>query len=219
MKKSRCFNWQKAYEGWGDWGRAAGYYDKHLELSRERGDHHQEVNILLAKANLHHKWRQAGLARKVGQQALEVAQTHEDTQALGKVWNYLGDLEKKLGDIKQASEYYKEAVEVGEGSGDLEAQAMALSNLGMTYHVMGRKWQANRSVERAYKLAHRSEDEESLMWVSYRLGKILFDQEKWSKARPFIKEAEQLFAKFQMQKRVEEMQRIRAELDRHQYSN
>jgi tetratricopeptide (TPR) repeat protein len=89
----------------------------------------------------------------------------------------------------------------------------------MAYHLMGRKWQASRSVERAYKLARRVEDEEGLMWASYRLGKVLFDQEKWAKARPFIEQAEQLFAKFQLQKQVEEMQRIRAELDRHQYSS
>ena len=56
------------------------------------------------------------------------------------------------------------------------------------------------------------------MWASYSYGRVLFDQEKWSKARPFIEEAEELFAKFHLQSQVEEMQRMRAELDRHQYS-
>lgn len=219
VEEGSLFHLAKAYEGWGDWGRAAEYYDEHLELSRARGDWQKEIDVLLAKANLHHKWRQAGTARKVGQQALEVAQNWEDGSAVGKVWNYLGDLENKLGDIKQAAEYYKEAVEVAEESGNLPAQAVALSNLGMAYHVMGRRWQAGRSVERAYKLARQANDETSMMWASYSWGKFLYDQEKWAKARPFIEQAEQLFAKFQLQSQVEEMQRIRVELDRHQYSS
>jgi tetratricopeptide (TPR) repeat protein len=209
----------KAYEGWGDWGRAGEYYDEHLELSRERGDWRKEVAILLAQANLHYKSRQAGVARKVGQDALAIAQEHEEAAEIGKVWNYLGDLENRLGDTRQASEYYKEAVGVAERSGDVAAQALALSHLGLAYYVMGRRWQASRSVERAYKLARGAENEASLMWACYSQGKILYDQQKWSKARPFIEQAEQLFAKFQLQSQVEEMQRIRAELDRHQYSS
>jgi tetratricopeptide (TPR) repeat protein len=218
FEERALFHLAQAYEGWGDWGRAADYYDEHLELSRAREEWQKEVDVLLAKAELHYKWRQAGLARKVAQEALEVARQHGDGHTLVKVWLYLGELENKLGDVKQAADYYKEAVEAAETTDDLAMQANALGSLGMAYHTMGRKWQTNRYVEKSYKLARRSENDESLMWASYRLAKVLFEQEKWAKARPFVENAEKLFAKYQLQERVEEMQRLRAELDRYQFS-
>jgi tetratricopeptide (TPR) repeat protein len=167
--------------------------------------------------DLYRKLNQIGFTRESYGNALEIAQTHQHTVSIVNILVKLGNMSRDLGDIRQAVESYKEAASVAHDGNDLRGEAIAMSNLGDMYGMMGRNWQAVRSAEKGLKLAEKAGDDNSLMWTNYRLGMLHYKQEKWSKARPFIIKAEQLFAKARMQEMIEDTQRIRADLDRQEY--
>jgi tetratricopeptide (TPR) repeat protein len=143
--------------------------------------------------DVYYKTRQTRLAQQFYEEWLELAQQEKDRAGQTEALVRLGRVSIENEDSRQAIELCKRALSLAEKIKNKRLQAMALGDLALAYQAAGKNWQANRTGERALKLADEVGIDESVAWAAFKYALIAHRQEKWSKALPPAKRAAALF--------------------------
>ncbi|NJN54679.1 MAG: tetratricopeptide repeat protein [Anaerolineae bacterium] len=78
-----------------------------------------------------------------------------------------------------------------------------MGSYGVIYHDMGNKRAAVSNLEKALTTAKKSKRSVSVASASYKLAKVLIEQERWDKAEPHAQLAHQLYTKMGKTQMVE----------------
>jgi serine/threonine protein kinase len=184
----------RAMKAYGDSRGAIDYYRQHLALSRETGDLKSEVRMMKAMATIFREMQDLKSADKMLAEYLAVARASGNHRYLGDAMNQLGDVARENADPLEALEYYKAALSLAQEKKAPLAEATALGNMSMAYNEMGKRWQANRSGEKALKVTLRVGDARGVAWARYKLALVYFSQKRWEKADSQARHAQRLFA-------------------------
>ncbi len=202
----------KAYESWGDSGRAIQYYRDLFTAVRGDKEWETEREIWPNIISLYTKLKQAREALQAGEEYLARALEHHDLTASIDAYNRLGELYRRIKDIKRASEYFKKALSLARDNQDIGAEAVSLGNLALAYQQMDsmtRGWQASRNMEKALARAQEVEDEALMAEMTYKMAFLLYRQRKFSRAEDYAEQAGHLaktLSDEQMQERVRKLQ-------------
>ncbi len=185
----------RAYEAWGDWGRAIDYLQQTQYMIEKRDDAGELARHYIQLAVLYRKSAQWKVAVEVYTTALQIIRNIPDVHLEVDVLNYMASTSLEVKETRQALEYLKEALELSQKQNYDVGEAATLSNYGLLYQDMGKKWQAVRHLEKALTVAKKSRRSSSVASASFKLAKVLVAQEKWDKAIPHARLAQQLYAK------------------------
>ena len=206
-------NLARAFESWGDFGRAIDYLAEARDLSEEKADWKKVIWYWSEIGAIHMKAKQHLSAQNAFQVALDLSRDHNVLSGVNDALNNLGDAARQMKDPKSAMEYYKEAQELARQYNNDAAEATAVSNIGLAYQDMGKKWQATRSLEKGLSLAKKSRRGSSVALASLKLARVLCNQSKWDKAEPHAELALQLYSKMGNEEKVAYLERMLATIE------
>jgi tetratricopeptide (TPR) repeat protein len=146
-------------------------------------------------AALYRRSTQWKVALEMYETALKLIRDIPDLYLEVEVLNHMASTVHEIKDTKQAMEYLKEAMELSQKRSYDVGEAATWSNYGLMYQDMGKKWQAIRHLEKALAVAKKSRRSGSVAAASLKLAKVLVEQERWDKAVPHARLAQQLYAK------------------------
>ena len=81
-------------------------------------------------------------AEVLQRRALDLLRQGGDHQREWSIWCNLGTMRMDHGDLHEADEHYNQALSLALGLGQIEAQALVLSNMGTLYWRLGQRDQA-----------------------------------------------------------------------------
>ncbi len=209
----------RAYEAWGDLSRAIDFLIKGRDLAEAAAHwkkviwYWSEIGVLQMRA------KQPLGAQNSFQASLDLAQEHHFLTGVNDALNNLGDVSRQRQEFKSAMEYYKEAQELARQYKNEAAEATAVSNIGLTYQDMGKKWQAIRSLEKGLSLAKKSRRGSSVSAASFKLADVYCQQEKWEKAEPHATLSLQLYKKMGDASKVAYLEKLLTMIDKRKGDN
>jgi DNA-binding SARP family transcriptional activator/predicted ATPase len=142
------------YHRLGEWDLAASYYQTALALCEK----HPEGEDIRARIKTDwcltaYRGGEIELAADLAEQALELAESSQDTLALAQAHNALGILARSEADHHRAVEHFQTSLSLAESLDAPGAQVAALNNLALAYRESGDLEQALRLTEAALTLA------------------------------------------------------------------
>jgi serine/threonine protein kinase/Tfp pilus assembly protein PilF len=185
----------RAYEAWGDWGRAIDYLQQTQFMVEKRNDPRERARYYMQLASLYRKSTQWKVALEMYETALKIIRGIPDLSLEVEVLNHMASTVHEIKDTNRAMEYLKDALELSQKRNYDVGEAATLSNYGLIYQDMGKKWQAVRYLDKALTVAKKSRRSGSVAAASFKLAKVLVEQERWDKAVPHAQLAQQLYAK------------------------
>ncbi len=220
-EQQSLINLGRAFERWGDLSRAVDCFEQHLAISRQLGNRKAQLTILKILGGLYHKLKQYRLSEKAYGDFLVFVRENNNQTAECDALNKLGDVVLDRGDVRQAEQHYKDALKIAQERKDVLAEAITTSNLATVNFIVANnsgsltgRWQATRLGEKALALAQKSGDENGIAGVSYKLALLFYNQERWDKAGPHAKTAEELFVRLNNGEMTERARRLSGEIDR-----
>jgi CHAT domain-containing protein len=91
------------------------------------------------------------------------------------MWGNAANIYKMLGEKEKALQYYEQELDSIRRAGDRQAEASALSNIGMTYDDMGDRQKALDYLDRAQKLIGPNGDPHDLATLYVNLGSVYIE--------------------------------------------
>ena len=114
-----------------------------------------------------------------------------DKVGLGRVYNNVGEVYKKMGDYKKALEFLKASIELNVS--DQRTQALTLYNIGELYIFMNDLPMASQYIEQSLSLAIKNNDRRTIGYSYIGLGLILAKQKKPREALEYFIQAEKIW--------------------------
>ncbi|MBI1281917.1 MAG: TIR domain-containing protein [Anaerolineaceae bacterium] len=146
------------------------------------------TNWMLAKISVGHLGAAYGslgdITRSIinCEQALQLAQEHDDQQGtstwlcnLATAYSYLGKLEKSI-------EYYERGLAIDREIGNKEGEGYDLAALGEIYHAMGHTENTSQYYDQALAIFQETDDRSNESYTRKQMGDALSDQGKWVEA-------------------------------------
>lgn len=203
-----------AYGAWGDLGRTAGYLEEVLAILRQHEDVEGEIEILDKLGGIYGRISQWKTATKTYQTMLALLQAREDWEGISDALNKLGDVARLSGKSKVAIEYFREGLEVAREHKIPYMEAVSLSNIGLAYNDMNKKWRATWNLDKGISAAKKSKDLATYGLASYRMALVLGKQGKWQKAEPHATRARKIYAQLGDELMQEKLTKMLAEIER-----
>ncbi|MCA9977922.1 MAG: tetratricopeptide repeat protein, partial [Anaerolineales bacterium] len=214
IERQTLFDLGRDYEKWGDLGRAIEYYQQHLAVIEEQDGGWQLKKDVIAKFGpLYAKLKQFRTSIEASEHYLEQSRAHGDRHAEVDALQQMGLVYRVVADTGKAINYYRDALNVARDIRDVEAEALAMGSLALTYYDMGRKWQATRSMEKAMSRAEESGSPSLIATSAYRLALILCRQKKWGKAQSYADQAYELFHELKNESMLERANKLLDAID------
>jgi predicted ATPase/DNA-binding SARP family transcriptional activator len=119
------------YQRLGEWEQAEECFRSAIEAARQGGAAGLQSQIYAHWSRTSHLQGQAERALELATQALELAESVENDQALAHAYNILGILYRGQQELLQAGEQIKKSLEIAERTGDVALHMAALNNLAL----------------------------------------------------------------------------------------
>ncbi len=112
----------------------------------------------------------------------------EDMQA-ALIYNNLGLALRDLGQIRQAREYFEQALQLRRRAGDRKGEAAAINHLGRIYADLGEKEQAKEYLEQALGIRREVKDRQGETTTLNNLGNVYADLGEKKRAKEYLEQA------------------------------
>ena len=144
-----------AYSALDDYTKAVEAHKSVLNIARDLGDQYLELNALinLTDASLQNKNFQSGQGFALVAQSL--AESLESTPSLVLIYDLLGMISSRQGDLRSAVEFHQQAFETANSLGDLQRQGIALANQGLALEGLTELNEAFQAMQGAQELFSR----------------------------------------------------------------
>lgn len=154
----------------------------HYDLALRNNNGQQLVKALNNRALAYLVQGQVDSSLSSLERCVQIADTLEDKLIQAKLLGNMGNLERELGHLPKAVEYYRGSLAFFSESGDLDIQARLLSNIGLVYHDIKELDLAYLYLDSARGIyeEERSLEENGYLWLI--MGTIHHDQGEYDKA-------------------------------------
>jgi len=112
----------------------------------------------------------------------------EDTQA-ALIYNNLGLALRDLGQMRQAQEYFEQALRLRRRAGDLKGEGATLNHLGRVYADLGEMEQAKQYLEQALHIRREVKDRQGEATTLNNLGNAYADLGEMEQAKQYLEQA------------------------------
>jgi tetratricopeptide (TPR) repeat protein len=118
-------------------------------------------------------------------------QSIRDSLGLGKVYNNIGEVNKRFGEYKKALDYLQQSIDLRKGDTTL---ALTLYNIGEVYLVTRQYDLATSYINKSMDEAKRFRDERSISYCYWSMARIKMAQGQFGDALPYFRLAEARWA-------------------------
>jgi tetratricopeptide (TPR) repeat protein len=141
-----------AYNTLGDYTKSIEAHKSVLKTAVDLQNHTLQLNALinLADANLQNKNYQS--AQGFALVALDLAETLESLTSKALIYDLLGMITSRQGDLRSAVDYHQQAFLIAESLGDLQRQAIALANQGLALEGLTEHKKAHQVLKQAEEI-------------------------------------------------------------------
>jgi len=155
IRASAAGNLGLAYCTLNDYTKAIEAHKSVLKIAQDLQDQSMELNALinLADASLQNKSFQS--AQGFALVAQNLAESLESTPSLVLIYDLMGMISSRGGDLRSAVEYHQQAFETAKSLGDLQRQGIALANQGLALEGLTELNKAHQSMQQAQELFSR----------------------------------------------------------------
>jgi predicted ATPase/DNA-binding SARP family transcriptional activator len=167
------------YERRGDWELAESHFEAALAALGQDGAAGVRSRIYADWSRATHHHGQIKRALDLAQQALDLAETAQDTRALAQAHNTLGILASSQDDLSNARRHLEQSLALAEQLDDLSARIAALNNLALACRSSG-------DVDRAIELTEAA--------LHNNLADLLHSAGRTEDAMPHLKQAVSIYA-------------------------
>jgi signal transduction histidine kinase/ActR/RegA family two-component response regulator len=130
------------------------YYLRALDICNQTGDLVNQVNALVSIGNVYWYDNDNAMALSYYVKALTVSQKPEyKGEHPGGILNNIGNVNRSLGKLDAAIDYYKQALTISTEIGDRNQIAITLKNIGIAYKESGKLSEAIQSLMQSKSLA------------------------------------------------------------------
>lgn len=162
MEMGFLFRTGEAYQKAFEYERASSYYHQALTLARMQGDEVSEATILQLLGSLSFACERTGEARGFAEDSLRKYARHHVVGGVGEVCALLSQIEVEAGDLLNAKQYARKAIQFCGRVGASLSEATALCVLGRILGMSDQRDGAVEALERAQVIlldvdAHRAE--------------------------------------------------------------
>eukprot|EP00727_Mastigamoeba_balamuthi_P006346 m51a1_g2331 hypothetical protein (809) ;mRNA; f:525096-528157 len=131
-----CLSIGNEHYGLGEFSKAVDYYEKYLEVSKER-DKGEQARAYTSLGNAYYGLGEFSRAIEFYIKAMEIAKETGDKVAEGRALGNLGNSHHSLGEYKQAIVYHERRLELAKEAVDVAGEGKALLSLGTAYAGLG----------------------------------------------------------------------------------
>ncbi|MBX3060445.1 MAG: tetratricopeptide repeat protein [Anaerolineae bacterium] len=204
----------RAYEAWGDWGRAIEYLAQTFYMVEKRNNLLEQARYYGQLGALYRRSAQWKAALELYEKALELAQRAGNLAIEIELLNHIATTLNETNDSKEALARLKEALDLAKERNYDVGEAATLSNLGLIHQDMGNKRAAISHLEKGLATAKKTKRSANVAAASYKLAKVLVEQERWDKAEPHARLAHQLYGKMGKAQMVETLTEMLADIEK-----
>ena len=159
-------------------------------LESVRGAERVQILIQLARATQRNAPREA---IPYAQQALDLAESIDDTGGTADALGNLGTSNYFLGEYDAALDYYERSLDAAEEIEDDERTANALNNIGVIYFVWGEHDECLEHYTRALEIRKKIGDKKGLAVAYNNLGNVYDTAERYEESLKYYSEALPLY--------------------------
>jgi len=195
----------------GEFNEAQYYYDKSLAIDKERKDTLEQIRVYnnlnylyllsgrldLSLQSAHEGARLIGIMKQRGTFPSSMQQFGNKKSEWVEAYFYtnIGQINMKVGNYKEALQYYKKAISSIEASGDKIYYASALNDMALAYRQLKQYDQALACIQKALTI-NKEIDNEFGVGLNYQiLGDIYAQTEDLTSARTLLDEGMQILEK------------------------
>ena len=222
LHRSVLINIATVYEMFGEYGEAAGYIQKSLEIpgSQTKQD---EVELTARLATLYAEMGRSEDAIAIATEALESS----DAAAFKNVRAYILSCRSQAyvenNELEKALEDLDEAIEIEEGLGNEKELRPLRGNKGTVLHLLGRVEEAYQILQECYNSLEKIEDPLNSALVQMRIVRILVDETtslyNLDRASLIVEEALEKLKRVGARKDVISVLKLRAQISRQKNSH
>lgn len=174
----------------GEWELA----ESHFEAALRAANGNDTSTIYADWSLTAHRRGQAQQAFELARQALHLAETSQDEQALAQAHNMLGMLASHQGDVEEARHHLEQSLSLAESLGDPGMQAAALNNLAQAYRTSGGVERALALTEAALALCIAQGDRHHEAALHSNLADLLHAAGRGEEAMAHLKQAVSIYS-------------------------
>lgn len=182
------------YERRGDWELAESHFEAALAALGQDGAAGVRSRIYADWSRATHHHGQVKQALTLAQQALDLAETAQDTRALAQAHNTLGILASSQDDLPNARRHLEQSLALAEQLDDLSARIAALNNLALACRSSGDIDRAIELTEAALALCAALGDRHREAALHNNLADLLHSTGRTEAAMPHLKQAVSIYA-------------------------
>ncbi|MCK4801922.1 MAG: tetratricopeptide repeat protein [Anaerolineales bacterium] len=155
LRASAGGNLGLAYSALDDYIKAIEAHKSVLKIAQDLGDQSMELNALINLADASAQNKSFQPAQGFALVAQDLAESLESLSSLVLIYDLLGMISSRLGDLRSAVEYHQQAFETAKSLGDLHRQGIALANQGLALEGLTELNKAYQSMEQAQEIFSR----------------------------------------------------------------
>lgn len=179
----------RAYEQWGDFGRATSYFQEAAQMLADQNDQVGLMRVWHQLGEISYRQRQLKQARQQFEQMIVFARAANHIVGQIAALNRIGDVLIELNDANEAMDCYRLACDLAKENQQMKAQVRSMVNVARAYDAQNKRWQAGRQMDKALSLAIQFADGHTLTWVYDWQAQLALNQGKWDKAREAAEQA------------------------------
>jgi tetratricopeptide (TPR) repeat protein len=160
----------------------------HLPEGEERERYiRAKVHFAQNAAYIHQVCGELDEARALYDQALAIAETNKDPDAIAAITHEMGKFEQELGNITKARELYRQSLKIKKSQGDLEGVAITQHELGRLEQDQGNLAEAEALLNQSQDILKEIGEEEDIVSANnlHELGRLMHEQGRIEEARKY----------------------------------
>lgn len=182
------------YQRLGNWEAAEARFRAALDALEASGGDAVRARILVDRSLTAQRAGRDEEAGRLAEEALELAESAEDIEALAQAQNLLGILASRSGDHQRAKAHLQRSLELAADLASPSARVAALNNLALTARASGSLDEAFQLEEEALALCSAQGDRHREAALHNNLADLLHDLGRQDEAMAHLKRAVAIFA-------------------------
>ncbi|MCK5641996.1 MAG: tetratricopeptide repeat protein [Gammaproteobacteria bacterium] len=155
LRASAAGNLGLAYSALDDYTKAVEAHKSVLKIAQDLQDQSMELNALINLADASLQNKNFKPAQGFALVAQSLAESLESTPSLVLIYDLLGMISSRGGDLRSAIDYHQQAFETARSLGDLQRQGIALANQGLALEGLTELNKAYQTMQQAQELFSR----------------------------------------------------------------